>query len=60
MAKWVLWALGALLVGAALGVLGGLLRRRPTPEVTSYLPPEPARGPTAVGPHRAVLRASDA
>ncbi len=53
----VLWAVAVLLLGIALGWVGGLVRRRPVPEVTTYLAPESASGPTAVGPHRSVLRA---
>jgi hypothetical protein len=53
----VLWAVAVLLLGIALGWVGGLVRRRPVPEVTAYLAPESASGPTAVGPHRSVLRA---
>jgi hypothetical protein len=44
-------------LGVLLGGLGGLLRRRAVPEAVRYVPPTPARGSTAVGPHRAVLRA---
>lgn len=57
-AKLLLWAVGSLLLGVVLGVLGGLLRRRPVPEVTSYVAPPVAEGRTAVGPHREVLRAA--
>lgn len=60
MLKWVLWAVGALLAGVWAGALYALLRRRPVPEVTSYVAPQPAQGPTAMGPHRAVIRASEA
>lgn len=56
--RWVALALGAFVLGVVAGVIAGLLRRRPTPETTSYLAPPPADGPTAVGPHRAVLRAT--
>jgi hypothetical protein len=52
-----LWGLVATAVGALLGALGGLLRRRQGPEGISYVAPTPARGAAAVGPHRAVLRA---
>lgn len=55
-----LWAVGALVLGVLLGVAGGLLRRRPVPESTSYVPPPTADDRTAVGPHRAVLRAEHA
>jgi uncharacterized membrane protein len=52
-----LWGLLATVLGIVLGVVGGLLRRRPVPDTVSYVAPPPASGPTAVGPHRAVLRA---
>lgn len=52
-----LWAAAVLLLGIVLGWVGGLVRRRPVPEVTTYLAPESASGATAVGPHRSVLRA---
>lgn len=57
MARALLWAGVGAVVGSGLGVLAGLLRRRPVPDVISYVAPAPAEGPTAVGPHRAVLRA---
>jgi hypothetical protein len=57
--KLVLWALGALLTGVVAGALYGVLRQRPVPEVTSYVAPQPASGPTAMGPHRAVISATD-
>jgi hypothetical protein len=56
--RWFALALGALLLGVVLGIAAGLVRRRPTPEVTSYLAPPAADGPSAIGPHRAVLRAT--
>jgi hypothetical protein len=52
-----LWGLVATVLGVLLGALGGLLRRRQVPEGISYVAPTPPRGTTAVGPHRAVLRA---
>jgi hypothetical protein len=52
-----LTVLVGLVAGFAAGVLAGLLRRRPVPDAISYVAPTPAQGPTAVGPHRAVLRA---
>lgn len=54
--RWILWVVGALALGVLLGMVGGLLRRRPVPEVTAYVAPQPADGPTAVGPHRKVVR----
>lgn len=54
---WGITALAGFVAGVVVGVLAGLLRRRPVPEVTSYLPPTPALGPTAVGPHAAVVTA---
>jgi hypothetical protein len=55
-----LWGVGALALGVLLGMIGGLLRRRPVPEVTAYVAPQPADGLTAVGPHRSVVRAARA
>jgi hypothetical protein len=57
--KWVLAGLGALLLGVWAGAWYALLRRRPVPEVTSYVAPQPAPGPTAMGPHRAVIKVVD-
>jgi hypothetical protein len=54
--RLLLWLLAALAAGVVAGALGGLLRRRASPEAVSYVAPTPARGREAVGPHRAVLR----
>jgi len=51
------WAALGLLLGILAGAAGGLLRRRPVPETITYVPPRPADGPTATGPHREVRRA---
>lgn len=59
MGRLAVWGLGSLLLGVALGVAGGLVRRRRVPESTSYMAPGTADGLRAVGPHRAVLRARE-